>query len=106
MAISVCSDNPIFIGIDVGGASFEAAWHRGGCVQYENRPDAIAAFVKRLQGKAGIVRNRDRADRRSREAARQGVAQCQAAGRDGSHFALCRLPQAGWRQSQVRHLRC
>jgi transposase len=56
MTISVCSDNPIFIGVDVGGASFEAVWHRGGCARHENRPDAIAAFVKRLQAQAGIVR--------------------------------------------------
>jgi transposase len=46
----------IFIGIDVGGASFEAAWHRGGCARHENRPDAIAAFVKRLQAQPRIAR--------------------------------------------------
>ena len=47
---------PIFIGIDVGGASFEAAWHRGGCAQYENRPDAIAALVARLSVEKQIIR--------------------------------------------------
>jgi transposase len=48
MAAISASDNT-FIGIDVGGASFEAAWHRGGGAQYANRPDAIAAFVERLR---------------------------------------------------------
>ena len=46
----------IFIGIDVGGTSFEAAWHRGGVAHYENRPDAIAAFVSRLQMQRAIAR--------------------------------------------------
>jgi len=50
------SDNNTFIGIDVGGASFEVAWHRGGCTQYANRPDAIAGFVERLQAGPPIVR--------------------------------------------------
>jgi len=56
MTASVSSDNHIFIGIDVGGASFEAAWHRGGSTQYENRPDAIAAFIARLGGEKQIIR--------------------------------------------------
>jgi transposase len=56
MTASVSSDNHIFIGIDVGGASFEAAWHRGGSTQYKNRPDAIAAFVERLAGEKPIIR--------------------------------------------------
>jgi transposase len=56
MTASVSSDNHIFIGIDVGGASFEAAWHRGGSTQYKNRPDAIAAFVQRLAGEKPIIR--------------------------------------------------
>jgi transposase len=45
-----------FIGIDIGGASFEAAWHRGGCTQYANRPDAIAAFVERLRAGPPVTR--------------------------------------------------
>lgn len=45
---ALCTSDNTFIGIDVSGASFEAAWHRGGCTQYANRPDAIAAFVERL----------------------------------------------------------
>jgi transposase len=45
---SLCASDNSFIGIDVSGASFEAAWHRGGCTPYANRPDAIAAFVERL----------------------------------------------------------
>ena len=56
MTISLSSDNHIFIGIDVGGTSFEAAWHRGGCAQYKNRPDAIAAFVERLCAEKAIMR--------------------------------------------------
>jgi transposase len=56
MTASVSSDNHIFIGIDVGGASFEAAWHRGGSTPYKNRPDAIAAFVQRLAGEKLIIR--------------------------------------------------
>ncbi|HEY5609107.1 MAG TPA: IS110 family transposase [Alphaproteobacteria bacterium] len=55
MTASQSSDNT-FIGIDVGGASFEAAWHRGECAHYANRPDAIAAFVKRLPTGPSIVR--------------------------------------------------
>jgi transposase len=56
MTASVSTDNHIFIGIDVGGASFEAAWHRGGSTQYKNRPDAIAAFVARLGAEKQIIR--------------------------------------------------
>ena len=56
MTASVSSHNHIFIGIDVGGAIFEAAWHRGGCTQYQNRPDAIAAFVARLSLEKQIIR--------------------------------------------------
>src|SRR5258706_2262230 len=56
MTISLASDNHIFLGVDVGGTSFEAAWHRGGCAQYQNRPDAIAAFVKRLCAEKAIMR--------------------------------------------------
>lgn len=56
MTASLSRDNPIFIGIDVGGASFEAAWHRGGSTQYQNRPDAIAAFVARLCADKPITR--------------------------------------------------
>ena len=56
MTASVLTDNQIFIGIDVGGASFEAAWHRGGSAQYKNRPDAIAAFVARLSAEKQIIR--------------------------------------------------
>jgi transposase len=56
MTVSVSSDNPIFIGIDVGGESFEAAWHRGGSTQYKNPPDAIAALVERLHVETQIVR--------------------------------------------------
>ncbi len=55
MTASLSSDNS-FIGIDVGSTSFEAAWHRGGCAQYANRPDAIAAFLARLRAEPGIQR--------------------------------------------------
>lgn len=47
MTASSSSDNS-FIGIDVGGASLDVAWHRGGRAQYANRPDAIAELVQRL----------------------------------------------------------
>jgi transposase len=53
-ALSVLDNT--FIGIDVGGASFEAAWHRGGCTQYANRPDAIAALVERLLAGPQVTR--------------------------------------------------
>ena len=56
MTASVASHNQIFIGIDVGGLSFEAAWHRDGSTQYQNRPDAIAAFVARLSVEKQIIR--------------------------------------------------
>jgi len=55
MTPSLSTDN-LFIGIDVGGASFEAAWHRGGIAHHENRPDAIAAFVERLRAGPAITR--------------------------------------------------
>jgi len=48
MTVSHSSDN-IFVGIDVGGASLDVAWHRGDSAHYANRPDAIATLVKRLQ---------------------------------------------------------
>jgi transposase len=56
MTASHSTDNSKFIGIDIGGASFEAAWHRGGCAHYANRPDAIAAFVRRLTAEQSITR--------------------------------------------------
>jgi len=55
MTAPVPFDN-VFIGIDVGGASFEAAWHRGGSAHYENHPDAIAAFMQRLRDEPPIAR--------------------------------------------------
>jgi hypothetical protein len=47
MTASHFADNS-FIGIDVGGSSLDVAWHRGDSAHYANRPDAIAALVKRL----------------------------------------------------------
>ena len=38
MTASVSSHNHSFIGIDVGGAIFEAAWHRGGCTGIPEPP--------------------------------------------------------------------
>jgi transposase len=55
MASLSASDNT-FVGIDVSGASFEAAWHRGGSAPYANRPDAIAAFVERLKAGPAVKR--------------------------------------------------
>jgi transposase len=55
MTLSSSLDNS-FIGIDVGGASLDVAWHRGDSAQYANRPDAIAALVRRLQTQPDIAR--------------------------------------------------
>ena len=49
------SDNT-FIGVDVGGAGLDVAWHRGDSAHYANRPDAIAALVKRLQAGPAVTR--------------------------------------------------
>jgi transposase len=48
MTLSHLLDNT-FVGIDVGGAGLDVAWHRGGSAHYANRPDAIAALVERLR---------------------------------------------------------
>src|SRR4051794_41808729 len=48
MTLSHLMDNT-FVGIDVGGASLDVAWHRGDSAQYANRPDAIATLVQRLR---------------------------------------------------------
>ena len=48
--------NKTFIGIDVGGASFEAAWHRGGSTPGANPPLASAAFVERLRAGSPVER--------------------------------------------------
>jgi transposase len=53
---ALCASDNTFIGIDVGGASFEAARHRGDCTRYANRPEAIAAFVERLRAGPSIER--------------------------------------------------
>jgi transposase len=55
MTLSHSLDNT-FIGIDVGGAGLDVAWHRGDSAHYANRPDAIAALVRRLQAQPGITR--------------------------------------------------
>lgn len=55
MTLSHPSDNT-FIGIDVGAASLEVAWHRGDSAHYANRPDAIAALAKRLRTQRAITR--------------------------------------------------
>jgi len=47
MTLSHSLDNT-FVGIDVGGASLDVAWHRGDSAHYANRPDAIATLVERL----------------------------------------------------------
>ena len=48
MTLSHLTDN-VFVGIDVGGAGLDVAWHRGDSAHYANRPDAIAALVERLK---------------------------------------------------------
>jgi transposase len=55
MTNSQLSDNT-FIGVDVGGASLDVAWHRGDSAHYANRPDAIATLVKRLQAGPAVTR--------------------------------------------------
>ena len=55
MTLSHSLDNT-FIGIDVGGTSLEVAWHRGDSAHYANRPDAIAALVRRLQAQPELTR--------------------------------------------------
>lgn len=55
MTLSNPSDNT-FIGIDVGAASLDVAWHRGDSAHYANRPDAIAALTKRLRSQPTITR--------------------------------------------------
>lgn len=55
MTVSHLSDNT-FVGIDVGAASLDVAWHRGDSAHYANRPDAIATLVRRLQAQPEITR--------------------------------------------------
>jgi transposase len=55
MTLSHLTDN-IFIGIDVGGAGLDVAWHRGDSAHYANRPDAIAALVERLRAGPEVTR--------------------------------------------------
>lgn len=55
MTLSHSLDNT-FIGIDVGGANLDVAWHRGDSAHYANRPDAIAVLVRRLQAQPEITR--------------------------------------------------
>ena len=55
MTLSHSLDNT-FIGIDVGGASLDVAWHRGDSAHYANRPDAIATLVKRLRPGLQVTR--------------------------------------------------
>jgi transposase len=55
MTVSHLSDNT-FVGIDVGAASLDVAWHRGDSAHYANRPDAIATLVRRLQAQPEVTR--------------------------------------------------
>jgi transposase len=55
MTLSHLMDNT-FVGIDVGGASLDVAWHRGGGAHYANRPDAIAKLVERLRSGPKLTR--------------------------------------------------
>jgi transposase len=55
MTASPSSDNS-FVGIDVGGASLDVAWHRGGRAHYANRPDTIAELVQRLRAGPQLTR--------------------------------------------------
>lgn len=55
MTVRPSTDN-VFIGIDVGKTTLDVQWHRGDSAQYANRPDAIAALVKRLGAQPEITR--------------------------------------------------
>jgi transposase len=55
MTLSHLMDNT-FVGIDVGGASLDVAWHRGDGAHYANRPDAIAKLVERLRAGPKLTR--------------------------------------------------
>ncbi len=55
MTLSHLTDN-IFVGIDVGGAGLDVAWHRGDSAHYANRPDAIATLVERLRAGPEVTR--------------------------------------------------
>ena len=55
MTLSHLLDNT-FVGIDVGGAGLDVAWHRGDGAHYANRPDAIAELVQRLQVGSSVTR--------------------------------------------------
>ena len=55
MTLSHSTDN-IFVGIDVGGAGLDVAWHRGECAHYANCPEAIAALVERLRSGPKVTR--------------------------------------------------
>jgi transposase len=55
MTLSGLTDN-IFVGIDVGGAGLDVAWHRGDSAHYANHPDAIAALVERLRTGPEVTR--------------------------------------------------
>src|SRR5579863_7850354 len=48
MTASSSSDN-LFIGVDIGRASFDVAWHRGAGARYANSSNAIAMFVGKLK---------------------------------------------------------
>jgi transposase len=59
MTLSHLSDNTFvgtFVGIDVGGAGLDVAWHRGGSAHYANSPDGIAALVERLRSGPPVTR--------------------------------------------------
>src|SRR5258705_10205934 len=56
MTLSHLTDNT-FVGIDVGGAGLDVAWHRGDSAHYANRPDAIATLVERLRTGPEVTRN-------------------------------------------------
>src|SRR5258707_4558344 len=55
MTLSHLTDNT-FVGIDVGGAGLDVAWHRGDSAHYANRRDAIANLVERLRTGPEVTR--------------------------------------------------
>jgi hypothetical protein len=102
MTLSHLTDNT-FVGIDVGGASLDVAWHRGDSAHYANRPDAIAMLVERLRTGPEVTRIVVEPTGGYEKALVKALRQAQL---PVEIIHTTRLPRAGRRQSQIRHLGC
>ena len=87
MTLSHLTDNT-FVGIDVGGAGLDVAWHRGDSAHYANRPDAIATLVERLRTGPEVTRIVVEPTGGYEKAAGEGAASSAASGRDHPYDAL------------------